>query len=474
MKRLVLVLGSFFIGNAFAYTPESSDQLENMIRGAIEKNQEAKDSGVAVSVFTRDGLLYAGGFGFRDKDNKLPVTSSTLFGIGSTTKAFTALDLKLLENRGLLKITDKVQTHLPHFELSNETLSKEATIEDLLSHRLGLPRHDLLWYAPPFKRRELLEKLKYLDFPLKAEKNFRKTFQYNNLLYSTAGIIVEEKSGMSWESFTQKNILNPLGMTETFFGLSRIVNREIAVPYEKDLQLKLRDISNVGPAGSIYSNIKDMTKWVQSFMKRSWPGQEDLMHPRIPLIDGPQGSMNYAYALGWMRTAYPEKNVSWLFHGGNIDGFSTMVFFSHELNVGAVVLINQNGSNVPDAVVTEIILDAVRRKTSTEKSGFLNSGNFKVKPLNLNIDSILLPEQRMEMDEVKGFSHPGYGEIFYGKKGDQEYIRYYNYIWKLSDFNEGGFNKVGENQRFMGFPFLVKEESIEAPFEPQVPLIKFQ
>lgn len=474
MRSFVLLIGSFFIGNAFAYTSQDAQHLENVIRASIEKNQEAKDSGVVVSVFTKDSLLYAGGFGFRDKENKLPVTSKTLFAIGSATKAFTALDLKLLENRGLLKLTDKVQKHLSNFELSNDYISKEATIEDLLSHRLGLPRHDLLWYAPPFKRRELLGKLQYLDFPKKAEENFRKTFQYNNLLYSTAGIIVEEKSGMSWESFTQKNILNPLGMTETFFGLSEIGDREIAVPYEKDLKLKLRDISNVGPAGSIYSNVKDMTKWVQSFMKKSWPGQDDLVTPRIPLVNGPEGSMNYAYALGWMKTAYPEKGLSWFFHGGNIDGFSTMVFFSHDLNIGTVVLINQNGSSVPDEIVTEIILDAIKKKTSREKSSFLAPMNLKIKPLHLNVDSKLLAEQRMNMDEEKSFNHPAYGEIFYGRSGDQEYISYYNYVWKLSDYNEGGFNKMGENQRFMGLPFLVKEEAIEAPFEPQVPLIKFQ
>ncbi|MGF1925813.1 MAG: serine hydrolase domain-containing protein, partial [Bacteroidia bacterium] len=112
-------------------------------------NQVLKDqhaAGFAVAVVKGDEVIYSKGFGYRDVENKKPVTPNTLFAIGSSTKAFTASLLGLLEKSGKLKLDDKATTHLPTLRFYNDEMNNQITIRDLMAHRTGLTRYDYSWY----------------------------------------------------------------------------------------------------------------------------------------------------------------------------------------------------------------------------------------------------------------------------------------------------------------------------------------
>lgn len=467
MKKLILITICIGIQNAMALDPQS---VKTIVEKSIKDHQKIENTGVSISVFTKNNILLQQGFGFKNREANQAVTAKTLFAIGSTTKAFTALDLKLLENRHVLNLSDKVQTHLPAFRLSNDMITKEATIEDLLSHRIGLPRHDLLWYYSPFSRRDLFDRLQYLDFPARVEENFRKTFQYNNLLVMTAGIIVEEKSAMSWEDFTQKNILDKLQMNATRFGVPEDMEQlDIATPYNEEIKLKHRDIAEVGPAGSIYSNAEDMTKWIQSFMKNTWSNQDDFFKARIALPNGENSSMDYAYGLAWMINSM-NKQYTWAFHGGNIDGFSTLVLFSPELDLGVITLINQDSSALPNDIITDLISAAIKEKGAVHNKSFINISK-KISFYNPESMLFSMNDKEVSVDKIETFHHPGYGDISLISKDGELFASYYSATWKLRSLVKDNFNYSGAGDFEIGFH--IENDFVEVPFEEQVSNIHF-
>ena len=147
--------------------------------------------GVAVGVVERGRLVFARGFGYRDVDRHLPVTPDTLFPLGSCSKAFTATAIALLADEGRIALDAPVRTYLPDFSLQDPVASATLTTRDLLTHRSGLPRHDLFWYQAPFSRDELYRRLRFLEPGGPPHARWR----YNSLMFVVAGRIVEKVSG---------------------------------------------------------------------------------------------------------------------------------------------------------------------------------------------------------------------------------------------------------------------------------------
>lgn len=336
---------------------------------AVEKvMKDWKVQGLAVAVVSKDKVLYAKGYGMRDKEKKLPVTTQTLFAIGSCSKAFTAATVCLLHQDDKLDLDKPVRTYLPSFKLHDSYAAENMTPRDLLCHRSGLPRHDLMWYGSPFSREELFSRLQYLE----ANEPFRATWQYQNLMFMTAGYLVEKVSGTSWEDFTKQRLLDPLQMSSTNFSVKSLSSgNDAAKGYgEKNdvvVELPYRNIDAVGPAGSINSNIVDMSHWAMMLVNGGkYNGKEvlnpstvaDLQRPtmvtpaQVPLTN--TESTYGAYGLGWFINTYRGHVL--VQHGGNIDGFSANVGFLPYDSVGIVVLTNMNGTPAP-TIVRNMIVD---------------------------------------------------------------------------------------------------------------------
>ncbi len=470
MKKIALLCAVLSFNTVWAITTSDQKAVEEIVSKAIEANQEVENTGVAVSIFNSKEIILQKGYGYKNREEKLPVGPHTAFAIGSTTKAFTALGLQLLENRNQLKLTDRVVTHLPDFKLSIDSIGEQVTIEDMLSHRVGLPRHDLLWLLAKLPRTELLKRLQFLDFPDKAEENFRKKFVYNNYFFTVAGMIIEEKTKTSYESFIQKEILNKLGMSETFMTVPRDYS-DLATPYNKETRWEHNDISAMAPAGAIYSSAHDMTKWIQSWMNKKWQGQEELLRARISM-DPEDPSLSYGYAQGWMANTI-NPAASWYLHTGSIDGFSTLVLFSPELDLGVVILVNQSGTKLDGPLITNLLKYELNKLPKNKSFGHFafKAPKVDIYPHVKKAKASLLPQL-----ELKRYEHPGYGVFETYEQGEKTFAQYYEHVWELKPVTTEHFNyqvdmKVA-GQEFE-FPFYIDDRAVYAPFEQEILPIHF-
>jgi CubicO group peptidase (beta-lactamase class C family) len=220
--------------------------------------------GLAVAI-VRDGtVVLAKGYGLRNVRSNLPVTADTVFAIGSSTKAFTTMAMGILVEEGKLDWDEPVTKYLPRFALMDTFAGERMTPRDLVTHRSGLPRHDLAWYNATLSRRELVERLPHLE----PNAGFREKFQYQNLMYLTAGYLAGEVDGTSWEDVLRSRLLEPLGMKNSNFAVSDSQKTpDFATPYtlkeKAPIDVPFRIIDAVGPAGSINSTANDMAKWLQ-------------------------------------------------------------------------------------------------------------------------------------------------------------------------------------------------------------------
>jgi len=331
----------------------------------IEKARtDWKVPGLGLAIIEKDQVVYAGGFGYADRENKRPVTENTQFAIGSSSKAFTAAAVCLLADEGLIDLDEPIKTYLPDFELHDDYAAKKMTARDILSHVSGLPRHDMTWYGSSKTRMELYQGLKYLE----PTYSFRGGWQYQNLMFMTAGILVEKVSGLSWEEFVQKKFFDPLEMKTANFSVDDLQKADdYALPYqEEDEEIKKMDYRNIdaiGPAGSINASVKEMANWVRmhihagTFEGEKIIGAGSLKQSHRPHSIVPGNASEEAqytnYGLGWFITPYRGELM--LHHGGNIDGFSAMVSFLPLDSVGMVILTNMNGSGLTSVIRNKVV-----------------------------------------------------------------------------------------------------------------------
>ena len=357
MKPETLAVALFVCTTLTAQTP-TNQRLEGLDAHAKDLMQTFKTPGLAVAVVKMNKLVLARNYGFRDLSKKARVDGDTLFAIGSTTKAFTALGVALLAEDGELALDDTVRKHLPTFQLFDEYATNHMTVEDLLCHRSGLPRHDMAWYGSKRTRKQLFDALRFLP----PNKPIRATWQYQNLMFMTAGYLVGQSTDSKWEEFTRKRILGPLGMKRTNFTVKESErDHNVAVPYElgkdeesgaeKVRRIPFRNIDAIGPAGSINSSVRDMSRWVMMLLAKGKFGGKTIARPqtianvmRPRMVTGrPRRTTHVgytSYALGWMVSTYRGRLL--VQHGGNIDGFSAAVWLLPDQKFGIVVLSNLN------------------------------------------------------------------------------------------------------------------------------------
>ncbi len=315
--------------------------------------------GVAVGVVADGEVLFSGGLGTLDLGGGERVTGRSLFAIGSATKSVTAMAVQVLADGGALDLDEPVRSYLPEFELQDPYATLNVTVRDLLAHRTGLPRHDSMWYRSDASRDELMSMLRYLA----PSAHLRERFHYSNLMYMAAGSIVGRLSGGTWEEFVRDRLLLPLGMNRSFTGLPPADDPDVAVPHAADRDDELRplpfyDFRAVAPAGSIYSCVDDMTRWLQLLLGRGRFGDrsivssgrvEELWTPQIVVPGlGPRDTPITTYGLGWFVQTYRGRLYAW--HTGMVDGYYGLVSLLPNDGIGVVVLTNRSKHQLPEVV----------------------------------------------------------------------------------------------------------------------------
>jgi CubicO group peptidase (beta-lactamase class C family) len=440
MKKILLACFFISIG-VFGQKPDARLAKIDLEINKVLKDQKA--AGAAVAVVLKDKVIFAQGFGYRDIEKKLPVTVNTQFAIGSCTKAFTCALLGILQNDGKLEFDKPVTTYLSDVKFSENQLTEQVTLRDMMCHRTGLPRHDYSWYLSPDSRSELVKRIAYL----KPSAPLRQRWQYNNFMFMLQGVVAEKLTGKSWEANVKEKIFAPLAFTHSNFSVKDMAQyQEPAIGhglYNENIQkLDYYNIEGMGPAGSINSTVIDMAEWVKlwinggkkdntqvlpaSYIKEAISSQM-IIGGGLPTKEKPDVSfLNYGF--GWFLANY--KGHYWVEHGGNIDGFSASTCFFPTDSLGIVVLTNQNGSDVP-GVIRNLIVDRMlgikyfdwnadnlktkeKAKKAGQESQKLGSSNRK--------SNTKLSHTQAEMAGI--YSNNGYGKFEVSVKSDSLFAQF--------------------------------------------------
>jgi CubicO group peptidase (beta-lactamase class C family) len=390
MKQIILLsltfLFVFFGSKIQAQTYNTDKSLKGFDKYIEQVMQDWNAPGIAVGIIIKDELVYAKGFGYRDLENKLPVTSKTLFPIGSNTKLFTAVAMGILVEDGTLAWDKPISNFVPKIKFNTQELYNTVTLRDMLAHRTGISRHDDIWYKSDFSRKELYDRLQFLE-PVQP---LRQSFLYNNLMYMASGYNLELLTGKTWEQFVQENILSPLSMNSTLFTIEAMEKtKDFAVPYYEDRDTDLlakypfyREMQGVGPAGSIISNLEDMSNWVSALMnKGDFQGKNvisnDILRETLqPAMANPNTALdtkgydeilNTAYGMGRASASYKGHFLTR--HGGAIGGFYSQVSLMPYDDIGVVVFVNGQHNRALSEFITYNIYDRLLGFEQTDFNG---------------------------------------------------------------------------------------------------------
>lgn len=331
-------------GRVLADGPSLEVRLELLAERLEQQRMAMNIPGMAIAVVKDDELIMARGFGKRDLENDLPADEHTMFAIGSSTKAFTAALLAMLADEGKLDWDDPIEKHLPEFTLHDADIASQVTVRDTLSHRTGLNRTDLLWINGRASRAEILEAISGAEL----YSPFREQWHYNNIMFLAAGEASARIAGTDWDSLVAERLIEPLGMHQTNSTYAAAQRHEkLSKGYrwneENDTYtvLPMRNIDSVAPAGSINSTVTDMVQWIRLQLNRGTIDDTRLISEQnieqmwTSCMDI---SPAMGYGLGWFIHEWEGNRL--IEHGGNIDGFASMVSLLPDENIGFVLLTN--------------------------------------------------------------------------------------------------------------------------------------
>lgn len=328
---------------------ELAQRLESFAAELDQARRDAHAAGLAVAVVLDDKLVFARGLGLVDVEQGRAATPESIFAIGSTTKAFTATLLTELAAEKGFALEDPVSKHLPWFEPPVQG-KRKANLVDLLSHRTGFVRMDVLWYGGKATREEILRTA------LGAEPiaKLGQAFHYNNVMYLAAGEVCEEVGGKSWEEQITQRFLQPLAMTSTTLSVAEAQkDGRLALGYNWDGEKQrlerapMRDLSAIAPAGSINSTVLDLAHWVRCQLALGeFEGKRVVRKESIERTWRKENTMSgtSGYGLGWMLVDWRGERAVW--HGGNIDGFTAAVWLLPERKAGMALLVNATASSL--------------------------------------------------------------------------------------------------------------------------------
>lgn len=471
-RGLALALGLLLAGGAAAQSAvsqpasaESGDravlpaQLQDFDAYVENVRAQFEVPGIAVAIVKDGEVVLARGYGLRDRERNLPVDEHTMFAIASNTKAFTAASLSMLADEGRLDLNDRVIDHLPWFRMSDDFVTGEMRVRDLLAHRSGLAlgAGDLLyWPGTDYSTEEVARRLRHV--PL--DGSFRGQYAYDNILYGVAQLVIEKASGQTYEAFLRTRIFAPLGMNETRFNSDTLLpgDTNVATGYAKadftDLQPAPRmSWGNVSGAGGIYSSVHDLAKWVRVQLdggvidhaqvgnpdakrlfsakrqKAMWSVITPIPVGAPPVPELAAATPNFlGYGEGWTLSDYRGSKV--VAHNGGWPGMVTRVVMVPEHDLGVIVFTNAEVGNALHAVALRALdgyLDAPETDWTAAYAAALKKSQEK-SDTDWQKHVAARDEKSTPSLPLSGYvgtyRDPWYGDVVISRQGDKLGIRF--------------------------------------------------
>ena len=407
--------------------------------------KEHKEISVRLAIMKDGEIVFNEGYGYRDYENKIETDEDTVYAIASISKSFTAAAVAKLVEEGKLEWDKPVKFYIPEFEMYDPYVTKELSVRDILCHRCGLPGHGMVCYLNKYSSEELINKLKYL----KPSAPFRNTLQYSNLMYALAGYLIERVTGKRWYEYIDEVIVKPLGMENTFFypeNVEKIENK--ALPYDLStgeiVQIPYYHFplnSTIGAAGSIYSNIKGLLKWMEFnlnkgiYNDKQIIGEKEILECHTPQMLNKtlfynefEGIDFQSYGFGWMIESFKGHKI--IHHGGNVAGFTSMTGFMPSQNAGFALLTNTNNLKlqlillyaVYDLILGNENFEYWNKKIVNTMNKELNKVKEGIKMFRSSCAKDSKPSFELEIYTGK-YSNPAYGDVEIVKEDSQLFMK---------------------------------------------------
>lgn len=342
MHRLIFLF--FGLLPVFLHAQLNTDSLDRWCRRALDS---LDTPGFAIGVIKDGEVVFAKGYGVREKGKSEAVDANTLFAIASNTKAFTAVALATLAAEDKLLLDDPVRKYLPDFAMYDPYVSEHINIRDLLSHRAGLGTFsgDVIWYKSQLTAAEVIQLIRYLP----QAYEFRAGYGYSNLMFITAGEVLAQVAGKPWHEWLKERVFTPLGMSRTVASVSALKNMDnVATPHitlHDNQPIPYAVWDNMGAAGGLISSVNDMLRWMEVQLNEGKfrdKGQvlphsifNEVWKPHNPI----GGSQTFSsYGLGYSLLQRENERIAR--HGGGYDGMYSNLIMAPDMDLGIVVLTN--------------------------------------------------------------------------------------------------------------------------------------
>jgi CubicO group peptidase (beta-lactamase class C family) len=431
--------------------------------------------GAAIVVVHEDKIVYLKGAGVRELGKADEVTADTIFQIASCTKAFLAMLIAMLTADGLLDWDDPVHKHVPYFRLSDPGADQNVTIRDLLCHRTGLSRHDLLWFKSPWEPEEVIRRIGYV----KPTTSFRSNWEYANIPFLTAGTAagLVEKRPLA-ESFKQR-IFVPLGMkTASAKAADFLKATDRAAGHRPKSKGELETVAPLiydsRGAGDISASVRDLGQWLRFQLgdgtfegKRLVPAKHfhETHAPQmvVKMTDavkaGYPDSVQLSYAMGWFVRDYHGQLV--LSHGGSLPGFRTQTILVPKAKLGLVVVTNRNPTYLAEAVGMAVVdrflalpekdWNAYYVKLDKKQQADRNK-----KEAGIRAKRIADTNPSRELKAFAGvYEHPAYGKAILRSDKDALSIEWSTFKVPLLHWHHDTFRTVAPGEYVLEGEFLV-------------------
>jgi len=335
------------------------DTLETRINKYMQQSHSS--FGGIIFVAQKGKVLISQSYGLADRELDVPNTPQTKYAIGSISKSFTAMAIMILQEHGQLTVQDPICKYIADCPAT----WKPITLHHLLTHTSGIYNYtdlysqlkDKLNICREYKPEEVIALFK--DIPLDFEPGSRWT--YSNSGYFLLGVVIEKVSGESYETFIQKNILQPLGMSESGYDRASTLVKNHAAgysinrPYYEIINAPCWDVSLKYAAGGLYSTVGDLYKWDQALYTDQLVSQKNLDTIFTSTISIPGSGGLYGY--GWIISQQSGHRV--LEHSGDVSGFVADLARYPDDQVTIIVLSNTDWEK-PDQIskgLADIVLE---------------------------------------------------------------------------------------------------------------------
>ncbi len=356
--------------------------LKNYCSWLIKKKMtEHNVKGLSIALVDNQEIIWAKGFGYADVANQIPATRETVYHIGSISKLFTATAVMQLVAKGLIDLDEPIQTYLPEFSIKShfdQSKYPPITARNLMTHHSGLS--ELYMNGSRFNEYAPVEEISFSSFLSDLKNDYlyfppNLIFSYSNIGFTILGALVEKISGQNFVEYVDENIFAPCDMRISSFAHNEKNIPKLAKGHNKDEKVVPEALASTYPAGSVSSNVLDLSNFAKTVFAGGKFGENQILPPselnEMLTIQNNDNELDgdIKFGLGWWRWFSGAKdyigNVA--HHGGDLAGFLSMFLLSTDHKLGVIVLENSNSEEIWEYFQEEFALEVLELAIETKK-----------------------------------------------------------------------------------------------------------